>query len=91
MEGVDASSGEAESGNQLPEFTITSVSFCFSFTGKDERSGHRYVETRTLEVGAAYMIQFDLIMGCGRPFGGSLRDSESLLSFQGNKQILPKL
>ncbi|XP_071817155.1 reelin-like isoform X2 [Apostichopus japonicus] len=55
------------------------------FSGKDERDGHRYLETYTLQLGADYMIQFDIIMGCGTPFGGNLRDKKKVhLEFSSN-------
>lgn len=28
----------------------------------------RYVETQSMQIGASYMIQFSLVMGCGRKY-----------------------
>ncbi|XP_051890268.1 reelin isoform X1 [Pristis pectinata] len=40
-----------------------------SFTGDSKTSSSmRYVETQSMQIGASYMLQFNLVMGCGKPF-----------------------
>lgn len=40
-----------------------------SFTGDSKQStSTRYVETQSMQIGASYMIQFNLVMGCGEQF-----------------------
>jgi len=40
-----------------------------SFTGDSKlASSMRYVETQSMQIGASYMIQFNLVMGCGQAF-----------------------
>lgn len=40
-----------------------------SFTGDLKlASSMRYVETQSMQIGASYMIQFNLVMGCGQEF-----------------------
>lgn len=40
-----------------------------SFTGDSKlASSMRYVETQSMQIGASYMIQFNLVMGCGQKF-----------------------
>ncbi|KAM4036706.1 reelin isoform 2-T2 [Anomaloglossus baeobatrachus] len=39
------------------------------FTGDSKQStSTRYVETQSMQIGASYMIQFNLVMGCGEQF-----------------------
>ncbi|KAJ7407130.1 hypothetical protein WISP_128431 [Willisornis vidua] len=39
------------------------------FTGDSKlASSMRYVETQSMQIGASYMIQFNLVMGCGQAF-----------------------
>uniref|UniRef100_K7F7A9 Reelin n=1 Tax=Pelodiscus sinensis TaxID=13735 RepID=K7F7A9_PELSI len=39
------------------------------FTGDSKlTSSMRYVETQSMQIGASYMIQFNLVMGCGQKF-----------------------
>ncbi|KAJ7329566.1 hypothetical protein JRQ81_015740, partial [Phrynocephalus forsythii] len=39
------------------------------FTGDSKlTSSMRYVETQSMQIGASYMIQFDLVMGCGQQY-----------------------
>lgn len=45
------------------------LSISFSFTGDSKlTSSMRYVETQSMQIGAAYMIQFSLVMGCGQKY-----------------------
>ncbi|KAB1276391.1 Reelin [Camelus dromedarius] len=40
-----------------------------SFTGDSKlASSMRYVETQSMQIGASYMIQFSLVMGCGQKY-----------------------
>ncbi|XP_048477405.1 reelin-like, partial [Rhincodon typus] len=40
-----------------------------SFTGDSKTSSSmRYVETQSMQIGASYMLQFSLVMGCGKLF-----------------------
>ncbi|XP_005995356.1 reelin isoform X2 [Latimeria chalumnae] len=40
-----------------------------SFTGDSKStSSTRYVETQSMQIGASYMLQFHLVMGCGQKF-----------------------
>lgn len=48
-----------------PDSLLTSL----SFTGDSKlASSMRYVETQSMQIGASYMIQFNLVMGCGQAF-----------------------
>lgn len=48
-----------------PDSFLTSI----SFTGDSKlASSMRYVETQSMQIGASYMIQFNLVMGCGQAF-----------------------
>nr|XP_028602409.1 reelin isoform X4 [Podarcis muralis]XP_028602410.1 reelin isoform X4 [Podarcis muralis] len=39
------------------------------FTGDSKlASSMRYVETQSMQIGASYMLQFNLVMGCGQPY-----------------------
>lgn len=39
------------------------------FTGDSKlASSMRYVETQSMQIGASYMIQFSLVMGCGQKY-----------------------
>nr|XP_034983283.1 reelin isoform X2 [Zootoca vivipara] len=39
------------------------------FTGDSKlASSVRYVETQSMQIGASYMLQFNLVMGCGQPY-----------------------
>lgn len=48
-----------------PDPFLTSL----SFTGDSKlASSMRYVETQSMQIGASYMIQFNLVMGCSQAF-----------------------
>lgn len=50
---------------ELSNFHLAS----FSFTGDSKlASSMRYVETQSMQIGASYMIQFSLVMGCGQKY-----------------------
>ncbi|XP_041109989.1 reelin-like isoform X1 [Polyodon spathula] len=50
-----------------------------SFTGEPSPgSSIRYVETQSMQIGASYMIQFSLVMGCGQDFTPNMDNQVSL-------------
>ena len=48
-----------------------------SFSGADENGEPRYLMTEALQVSPGYMIQFDLVMGCGTPYTTNLNNQVS--------------
>ncbi|XP_022095907.1 reelin-like [Acanthaster planci] len=48
------------------------------FSGSSEPGGVRYAETQSLQIGASYILQFDLVMGCGRRYGHPHRDDKKV-------------
>uniref|UniRef100_A0A4W3JKV5 Reelin n=1 Tax=Callorhinchus milii TaxID=7868 RepID=A0A4W3JKV5_CALMI len=53
-------------GNVQP---YCSHDWTLSFNGDSKTSSSmRYVETQSMQIGASYMLQFNLVMGCGKPF-----------------------
>lgn len=53
----------------VSEFFQKHILTCFSFTGDSKlTSSMRYVETQSMQIGASYMIQFNLVMGCGQMY-----------------------
>lgn len=43
----------------------------------------RYVETQSMQIGASYMIQFSLVMGCGQKYTADI-DNQVKLEFSAN-------
>ena len=56
-----------------------------SFSGADENGEPRYLMTEALQVSPGYMIQFDLVMGCGTPYTTNLNNQVSLAWEQPNE------
>ncbi|XP_038061332.1 reelin-like [Patiria miniata] len=48
------------------------------FSGSSEPGGIRYAETQSLRIGASYIVQFDLVMGCGRRYNQPHRDDKKV-------------
>ncbi|XP_070192277.1 reelin-like isoform X2 [Littorina saxatilis] len=44
------------------------------FNGKEENGEPRYLMTEALQVSPGYMVQFDLVMGCGKPYTTNLNN-----------------
>ncbi|XP_078679043.1 reelin-like [Branchiostoma floridae x Branchiostoma belcheri] len=42
------------------------------YAGMYERDLVRYVETQSMQIGTSYMIQFDLVMGCGNQYNNTI-------------------
>jgi reelin len=56
----------------------------FSFTGDSKlASSMRYVETQSMQIGASYMIQFSLVMGCGQKYTPHM-DNQVKLEYSAN-------
>ncbi|XP_043944459.1 reelin isoform X3 [Protopterus annectens] len=54
------------------------------FTGDSNLgSSMRYVETQSMQIGASYMIQFELVMGCGQQFTPHM-DNQVYLEYSTN-------
>lgn len=54
------------------------------FTGDSKQSSStRYVETQSMQIGASYMIQFNLVMGCGERFTPHM-DNQVMLEYSTN-------
>ena len=54
--------------------------FCgviYRFSGDDENGEPRYLMTEALQVSPGYMVQFDLVMGCGTPYTTNLNNQVS--------------
>ncbi|XP_033646479.1 reelin-like isoform X1 [Asterias rubens] len=48
------------------------------FSGRSEPGGIRYAETQSLQIGVSYILQFDLVMGCGQSYGQPHRDDKKV-------------
>ncbi|KAG8439950.1 hypothetical protein GDO86_005931 [Hymenochirus boettgeri] len=54
------------------------------FTGDSKQaSSPRYVETQSMQIGASYMIQFSLVMGCGEKYTPHM-DNQVMLEYSTN-------
>ncbi|KAE8616335.1 hypothetical protein XENTR_v10008776 [Xenopus tropicalis] len=54
------------------------------FTGDSKQaSSPRYVETQSMQIGASYMIQFSLVMGCGERYTPHM-DNQVMLEYSTN-------
>eukprot|EP00058_Branchiostoma_floridae_P011776 XP_002597264.1 hypothetical protein BRAFLDRAFT_66399 [Branchiostoma floridae] len=48
------------------------------YAGMYERDLVRYVETQSMQIGTSYMIQFDLVMGCGNQYNNTIDNRDGV-------------
>ena len=54
-------------------------SFCFSFVGEYIDEDFRFFTAESMHIAPGYIIQFELVMGCGLPYLVNIDNRHSLV------------